>query len=126
MFCPKCGASNIDAASFCAKCGNSLTELSAWVLAAKPWLPIATLEQARKLKQIGVVSLAIAGALTLIAGMIAGTPLFALAAAVYGICALGAHFDWRIAAAIGCGWLVFNVVLSLITDPALFFSLNPL
>jgi uncharacterized membrane protein YvbJ len=91
MFCPKCGAANIDAANFCAKCGNTLTEqgdVSAWVLAAKPWLPIATLEQARKLKQIGVVSLAIAGALTLIAGMIAGAPLFALAAAVYGICAL--------------------------------------
>jgi hypothetical protein len=77
-----------------------------------PWTPIETLQQARELTILG------ASCFALIAfgiGVRAGNGQELLLAALFGACAVGAYFDWRLASPIGL-MLILVVVAMLFAD----------
>jgi hypothetical protein len=81
-------------------------------LAALPWTPIETLQQARELTILG------ASCFALIAfgiGVRAGNGQELLLAALFGGCAVGTYFDWRLASPIGLV-LILVVVAMLFAD----------
>jgi hypothetical protein len=121
MRCTNCNADNPANASFCSQCGRSLTQWtsadgntpvaataeSALILAAMPWKPIASPEQAKALTNIGVASLAIAAGLALLNSAAIGF-FGVLVAAVLGACAVGTHKGMRAAAGIGFALFALN------------------
>jgi len=81
-------------------------------LVALPWTQIQTLQQARELTILG------ASCFALIAfgiGVRAGNGQELLLAALFGACAVGAYFDWRLASPIGL-MLILVVVAMLFAD----------
>jgi hypothetical protein len=81
-------------------------------LVALPWTPIETLQQARELTILG------ASCFALIAfgiGVRAGNGQELLLAALFGGCAVGTYFDWRLASPIGLV-LILVVVAMLFAD----------
>jgi TIR domain len=82
-------------------------------LVALPWTPIETLQQARELTVLGASCFALAA---FGAGVTGGNPQGPLLAALFGGCAVGTFFDWRITSPIGL--VLILVVVAMFFDDA--------
>jgi hypothetical protein len=106
----------------------SVPQINSAALMFMPWKPVASLQQARTLTIIGTVCLAINSVLALaMSGSLGAVGVvFAL---IYAGAAVGTFLKSRVAAGIGLGFYVFNLLAALVGQPATlvaFFIWGPL